>query len=418
MEQMPTPTTTTTTTNSDEIVVKHSESEKITLFKVFMSEDVIEPMTKVLMSGFLTQGPKVEEFERQLKEFFDTPRLITLNAATSGLTLALRLLIDPDLDNNWPGFDKTTDTVLTTPLTCTATNWPILANGMKLRWVDVNPNNCHMDLDDLRKKITAHTKIIMVVHWGGYPVDLAKLAEIQDEAEVKYGFRPMVIEDSAHAFGATFNNKPLGNHGNICVFSLQAIKHLTTGDGGIIILPNETLYERSRLLRWYGIDRAKRNFKGKDFRLEHDIEEWGYKFHMNDVNATMGLANLPHMKDNLGKCRYNGAYYDTMLLGLKNVRILEDETDRESAFWLYTIGIKNDLKPDFLDFMNKECNVMVSQVHQRNDVHSCVKEFEESLPQLDKLEREIVCIPVGWWVSIFDRRYIVRCIKEWDDKVN
>ena len=102
----------------------------------------------------------------------------------------------------------------------------------------------------------------------------------------------MVVEDCAHAFGAEYNGKKLSNHGNICVYSTQAIKHLTTGDGGIITLPNEKLYNRCKLLRWFGIDRDKRNFKGKDFRLEHDIAEYGYKYHMNDINATIVNSTL------------------------------------------------------------------------------------------------------------------------------
>ena len=107
----------------------------------------------------------------------------------------------------------------------------------------------------------------------------------------------------AHSFGAEYNGKKIGNNNNICVFSLQAIKHLTTGDGGLITLPNKELYDRAKLLRWYGIDRDKRNYKGKDFRLENDIVESGYKFHMNDINATIGLYNLPHIPELLEKNR-------------------------------------------------------------------------------------------------------------------
>ena len=220
------------------------------LFKVFMSDNVKEEVSKILTSGFITQGPKVEEFEDELKKLFNYPYILTLNSCTSGITLALRMIKDKmKLTSE--------DEVLTTPLTCMATNEPILANGLKIKWVDVSRENCLMCLDDLEKKITNKTKIIMFVHWGGYPLDLDRLNEVLDKKEKELGFRPLVIEDCAHAFMSEYKGKLIGTSGNYCVFSTQAIKHLTTGDGGLIFLPNKEEYERAKLLRWFGIDRDK-----------------------------------------------------------------------------------------------------------------------------------------------------------------
>jgi len=393
----------------------------LSLFKVFMSKTVTEPLNEVIISGYITQGKKVDEFEQTLQQIFDHKYILTLNSATSGLTLAIRLLKNARPDINWPGIESD-DIVLTTPLTCTATNWPILANNLKLKWVDIDTQTCNIDLDDLRRKLSPKTKVIMVVHWGGYPIDLDKLSTIQDECLTLYGFRPYVIEDCAHAYGATFKvsetkMRKIGTtHGNICVFSLQAIKHLTTGDGGLIMLPDEHFYERSKLLRWYGIDRDKRNYKGTDFRLEHDVKEWGYKYHMNDINATIGLANLPFMNENLKKCISNGKYYAEELKNIKCVTLLENAENRVSAYWLYTMRIKN--KIEFIEFM-KNKNVMASQVHQRNDLNTCVQEFrDDNLPNLVLMENEIVCIPVGWWITPSDREYIVNCIKEFDTLIS
>ena len=364
------------------------------LFKVFMSEDVIGPVSNVLMSGFITQGEQVEKYENELKNFIGNPFTLTLNSATAGLTLALRLLKNPDNQTNWPGFNDTEDVVLTPALTCFATTAAILSNGVKIRWLDVDLDTANICLKDLKNKLNKNTKIIYLVHWGGNPVDLDALAEIQDYAQKQYGFRPMVVEDCAHAFGAEYKGKKIGNHGNICVFSTQAIKHLTTGDGGIITLPTESLYERCKLLRWYGIDRDKRNYKGKDLRLENDIEEWGYKFHMNDINATIGLHNLPHIPKLLEKNRENARFYNE---NIKGVHLMKN--DPGSAYWLYSIRVLNGKKQEFIDRM-KEAGIMTSQVHNRNDINSCVEEFKESLPNLDILEKELVCIPVGWWVKV------------------
>ena len=182
---------------------------------------------------------------------------------------------------------------------------------------------------------------------------------------------------------------------------------MTTGDGGLITLPNQDLYDRCKLLRWYGIDRDKRNYKGKDFRMENDIVESGYKFHMNDINATIGLHNLPHVDGLLVKDRANAAYYTEHLQDIPGVRLLN--FCGNPAFWLYTIRVER--KYDFINFM-KENNIMASQVHNRNDINSCVSDFTEELPNLDVVEQDLVCIPVGWWLEQGDLEYIVSKINE------
>ena len=149
----------------------------ISLFKVFMAPDVCQPVNDVLLSGYITQGPKVEQYEKELQKFFDYDKVLTLNAATSGLTIACRLLKFPQPEINFPGMNDD-DIVLSTPLTCTATNWPILANNFNLKWIDTDPTTCNMDLEDLKTKIGPKTKAIMVVHWGGTPIDLNKLSQI------------------------------------------------------------------------------------------------------------------------------------------------------------------------------------------------------------------------------------------------
>ena len=362
-----------------------------------MSEDVIKPLNEVVMSGFITQGPKVEEFEKALQTYFDYPYILTLNSATSGLTMAIRMIKDQ------LGLGDDAE-VLSCPLTCMATNLPIVANGLKIKWVDVDPDTCNISLDDLEKKLSPTTRIIQLVHWGGVPVDMHSLNDILDRCEDRLGFRPVVVEDCAHSFGAEYDGQLVGTMGNYAVFSLQAIKHLTTGDGGLIFLPDEEAYNKAKLLRWYGIDRDKRNYNRKDLRLESDVAEWGYKYHMNDINATIGLHNLPHIPGNLEKIRDRAWQWSQALLSKEFdgfVELFDKPSFVNAAHWLYTIKIKGGRKLEFIEFM-KERGVMVSQVHQRNDVHTCFEEFKTPLPNLDALEKEMVCIPCGWWTSKAD----------------
>ena len=381
-----------------------------------MAPTAADEVAKVLNSGYIGQGPKVEELEKNLQDFLEVDKLVTLNSGTSGLHLALHLLKSPKktsqiyhgvaaTDNYWPGLQPG-DEVLATALTCTASNWPILANGLKIKWVDIDPTTLNMDLDDLERKITPTTKAIMLVHWGGYPNDLDRIKKIQQKALSMYGFKPAVIEDGAHSFGSKYKGKYLGNHDNIVMYSLQAIKHITAIDGGILTLPHQELYNRSKLLRWYGIDRDSNR---KDFRCEADIEEWGFKFHMNDVCATVGIENLKHAQDLIKKHQNNAVYYDKHLQNTPGVTLLKREKGFESAFWIYSMLVEN--RDSFYKHM-KNCNIVVSQVHERNDKHTCAREYRSALPALDQTISKVVSIPVGWWVTEEEREYIVNCIKK------
>ena len=379
-----------------------------------MSDKASRAASGVLESGYIGQGLKVDQFEKLLSKRLNHEHLLTTNSGTSAAHLALHLLKKPDLlqwkeypvmtEDDWPGL-KDGDEVLCTPLTCTATNWPVLANGLKIKWVDIDPDNLNMDLEDLSKKITEKTKAIIVVHWGGYPVDLDKLSKICGEAKRRIGFRPMVIEDCAHSFGSTYKNASVGTR-NIGFYSFQAIKHLTSVDGGALCVPYEKLLSRGKLIRWYGIDRDSPR---RDFRCEEDITEWGFKFHMNDVNASIGIENLKEVdKEVITKNIEIAKYYNENLSGVSGVTLLEAKPDRKSSYWLYTIKVEN--RDDFMRMMETR-GVAVSRVHERNDKHSCVKEFSATLPNLEDTVQKMICIPAGWWVAQEDREYIIESIK-------
>lgn len=381
--------------------------EQIQLFKVNMSESIEEFIIPTLKSGMITQGKKVDDFEEALKKYFNYPYILTLNSATSGLTLAYYLLKQYYITGQTE--------VISTPLTCFATNASILANNLNIVWADTDPNTCNINLNDVKKKLSYNTQILSFVHWGGTPVNLDKVNELKEYYRNMYEKELFVVEDCAHAFGTEFNGKKLGTHGNICVFSLQAIKHLTTGDGGLIFLPNEELYNKAKLLRWFGIDRERRSLPGSDFRLEPDIPVYGFKYHMNDINASIGLANMITIEQKIQKCNNNGNFYNTELLGIPGIEIFDVHKNSKPSYWIYTIKILGGRKNEFISFM-KDKNIVTSQVHARNDNHTCLSKFKSKYkndtPLLDRIEKEIVSIPVGWWVTPAQRQYIVDSIKE------
>jgi dTDP-4-amino-4,6-dideoxy-D-glucose/dTDP-4-amino-2,4-dideoxy-beta-L-xylose transaminase len=377
----------------------------IPLFKVFMSEDAPKIVSEVLMSGWIGQGKKVDDFEQKLRNFLKSEYLLTVNSGTSAEHLAIHILMSEM--GIAPG-----DTVVSTPLTCTATNWPLLANGLRILWSDIDPTTLNVDLDDFENKLCSPgknglpPKIGVVVHWGGYPVDELRLQDVKENYFDKWGAYPVIVEDCAHAFGTLFLGAPLPTYGNVCFYSFQAIKHLTCGDGGALIVPNEKMLKRGKLLRWYGINRDDRD--RRDFRCEAPIVEWGYKFHMNDINAAIGLANFPHMEWIIARQRLHAAYYDQMLEGTPGVTLLTRDDRVESSYWLYTMRVER--KMDFIRMMTEK-QIQVSKVHERNDIHPCVSEFRSCLPNLDSINDEIVSIPVGWWVHDEQRNYIVESIQ-------
>lgn len=369
--------------------MKYTPSKQIPLFKVFMSPSVMDPLREVLFSGYVTQGPKVDELETKLSGFLNHPYVATVNSGTSALHLAL------DLSNVKAG-----DEVISTPMTCTATNWPILSHNAKIVWADIDPKTGNIDPKKIKESITKRTKAIMIVDWGGYPCDIDEIKKIASGIPV--------IEDAAHAFGALYKNRMVGQTADYTCFSFQAIKHLTTVDGGALTVQSKSDYEKAVLLRYFGIDRKNRS---KDYRIEKDVYSLGYKFHMNDVAASIGLENFKHTGNILRSHRENAEFYKNELAGLRKINLLSEKKGYQSSYWIFTMLVDNPER--FSDFM-KERNVMASQVHRRNDNHPITKPFIKPLPGVDEFTKHMVCIPVGWWVSKKDREYIADIVKAYD----
>jgi perosamine synthetase len=361
----------------------------IPLFKVHMPRSVLAPLKKTLFSGFIGEGPCVKTFEQVIGDYIGNPFVLTTNSCTSAIQLALRLA------NVGIG-----DEVISTPMTCTATNEPIVASGAKIVWADVEPDTGNISPRSIEQKITHKTKAILVVHWGGLPVDLARINRIARMHGIK------VIEDAAHAFGAEYHQKKIGCHSDFICFSFQAIKHITTVDGGALLCKSKKDFSRGKLLRWYGINRETNR---KDFRCEDDIIEWGYKFHMNDVAATLGIEQMKYINGILIQRRAQADNYYRRLNDVPGLRFTTRFTDRLSSFWLFTILVEG--QQSFMEKM-KRSNIMVSKVHARNDTHTMFKLFKTRLPGVDTFYGLCMCIPIGYWIRQKDQNYIIDTIRK------
>ena len=367
--------------------------KKIPLFKVYMAKEVDGPLLDVIHSGWIGEGPKVEAFEKVLKNYYGNEYISTVNNGTSALHLAYHMSLYP---NEAKGY-KTSDDfeIISTPITCTATNTPIIANGARIVWADVDPYTGNIDPKDVENKITNKTKAIVMVHWGGNPCEISAINEIGKKHGIK------VVEDAAHAIGMEYKNKKVGNFSDFTAISLQAIKCITSVDGGILMMKNEEDYKRACLLRWYGIDRTIR--EGVDLRCEIDVAEAGYKFHMNDVSAVIGNENFKHLPELRDKARSNAKYYDEVFSDCEKIRVVPENPDGKSSYWLYTLHVENR---DVIMAKLNELGIMSSKVHARNDTHTMFKDFHADLPNAERFNKTHLCIPVGWWVSKEEKEFI------------
>ena len=291
----------------------------IPLVKTFLPprEILIPKIEEVLYSGYISQGDAVEEFEKKLGDYLGNKYCVSVNSGSSALHISLILA------GVKPG-----DEVISTPLTAEPTNTVINQTGAKIIWADIDLRTGNICPKDVEAKITSKTKAIMVVDYAGIPVDICSFQKIEKE----YGIP--IIQDSAHAFGAAYAGEKLGNHFSYTTFSFQAIKHMTTIDGGLIVLNNEEEYERAKLIRWFGLDK-------KLPRKDNDIYLQGYKYHMNNINAIIGSVQMENIDDLISSYIDNGKYFDNELKNVSGLTLMEYYPDSKPSYWLYTIKVKN-----------------------------------------------------------------------------
>lgn len=348
-------------------------------------EVLIPELEKVLYSGYVAQGEQVEQFEREFEKFIGSGYSLTLNSGTAALHVALIL-----------ANVKMGDEVISTALTAEPTNVAIKMTGAKIRYADVDYNTGNIDPISIEANINEKTKAIMLVDYAGVPVDVDAIKLISE----KYNLP--VIHDCAHSLGSRFNGKKSGEHFSYTIFSFQAIKHLTTVDGGILQILNEKEYEKAKLIRWFGIDKTKT-------RLKNNITFQGYKYHMNNVNATIGLVQLRNIQPIIESYIENGKYFDINLKNVDGVELLEYYPGSEPSYWLYTMKVER--RDDFARMMS-ENGVLASELHKRSDWHTYLNDFNKPLPNLDRFYNKLIHIPCGWWVTQEDREKIIELIKK------
>ena len=359
----------------------------IPLVKPFMPpKEVLMPaLEKILYSGYIATGQAVDDFEEEFISYIGNKALLSLHSGTDALHLAFILA------GIKPG-----DEVISTPMTAEPTNTAIAMMGAKVVWGDVDPRNGLLDPQSVESLITEKTKAIVFVDYAGMVCDIDAYRRIYEETGIPF------VEDAAHALGSKYNGMMTGCNAPYTIFSLQAIKHMTTVDGGFLAMGHTTQIDRARRLRWFGLDKKKS-------RLENDITEVGYKYAMNNVNATIGLIQMQYVRDIIGKYIANGKFYDKELVGTDGVTLPYYYPGSEASYWLYTMKVER--RVDFIRMMESN-GIMASPLHHRSDTHSIFKDSCRELPGMQDWYNSFVHIPCGWWVNEEDRERIVELIKK------
>jgi perosamine synthetase len=363
----------------------------IPILQPFIAPDILGVLSKTLYSRWIGEGTKVNEFERALSKYLKVNEVVCTNSCTSALDIALQL--------SGIGYR---DEVISTPLTCIATNTSILQRGATIKWADIDPQTGNINHSSVEKVISNKTKALIMVHFGGYPCDIDALHEIVKPYKIP------IIEDAAHAFGSKYKNQKIGSHSDFVCFSFQAVKNITTGDGGAIVCKDRENALKAKKIKWFGIDREKRHKHGID---SYDINLLGSKYNMNDLDAILGIKSLEHFEHNLDIHRTNAATYIKNLEGIPGVKLIQLKERENSNNYLFTACFENRI-----ELQNKLLaeGIESSALHIRNDKYSIFREFLPTSPliHLDEFAKQMLCLPIGYWVKGEDVEHICELIKK------
>ncbi|MDR2717119.1 MAG: DegT/DnrJ/EryC1/StrS family aminotransferase [Treponema sp.] len=346
--------------------------DNIVLFHPHIPKNAVKYVTDTLSTRWIGQGPKVEQFENEFsKKFCNGQTAVAVGSGTDALHLSYIL------SGLKPG-----DEIISPVFTCTATNIPFLYMGVKVVFADVDKNTLNISVDHVRELINERTKAIVCVHYAGLPCDMDELNSIAKKWNIP------VIEDAAHALGASYKGIPIGAISDFTMFSFQAIKHITTGDGGMVSLNDQTLRAKAERIRWFGIDRTAK----QEGHWDNDIKEVGYKYQMTDIAAALGLAGLEEFDNIIAYRRKLFSIYEKELQNIAGLTFIGGGfKDREHAAWLCTVVVERRVN---LQKMLREHHIESNQVHYRNDRYSIFGRRRDNLPNMDTVEDKYLILPL------------------------
>ncbi len=349
------------------------------LFKVGIPSTLSDELINVLYSGNLMSGVYVRKFEQSVQEYLDTSHFLAVNSYSSAASIVWDII----------GL-KDGDEVIASPMSCLASNQPILMKKATVKWTDIDPLVGSLEPTAVRNNITPRTKAILHYHWGGYPGYIDEILEIGRE------FNIPVIEDAIESFGSEYKGKKIGNTGaDFTLFSFQTVRLPSTIDGGGIICKRKADFDKALLLRDYGIERSKFRDSLGEISANCDIEIAGLGASLNEIGALVGFKGMDSVASLIDKQRENAISNRRFLERYSNVKVIGLQNTLPN-YWLYTFLSKD--RDDLLKDIRKQ-GLYASKVHIRNDIYTVFGKFCSNLKGVQQFNDETLSIPSGWWIS-------------------
>lgn len=385
---------------------------KFPLFKVHVDKhQAMKNIEAVFNSGYINEGNEVTQLTLELSRILSVKNIALYNSCTSCITTALKLA---NIDEG--------SYVISTPMTCVATNTPVLNFSMNLAWYDIEPDTGMPSLKTISDTVEKmrlneqHVGAVIIVAWAGTPPnELDKIYDYCNSKNIK------LILDAAHAFGATFRDKQIHEYADYTCYSFQAIKHFTTGDGGALICKNNKDHARSKKLKWFGYDRDLVKTDAGDWKGQQwdaDLDEAGFKFNMNNVAAAIGLSQISDINNRVNRHRNNAKLINEYLIEKQNtMRVVNVESHVNSSRWVYTVIVDAKIRDPLVQKL-KSKGVDAGLVHIPNNRYTAFKKIESAteLTGLERFADTQFSIPCGWWMyenDIVEMSKIIRnCCNE------
>ncbi len=344
--------------------------------------------------GYFGMASKVVEFEEKLAAYLGGGQAAAVNSGTSALHLALDAL------GLGPG-----DEVIVPSLTFVASFQAVSATGARPVACEVSGDTLLIDLDDVRNRITGRTKAIMPVHYGGNPCDMDSLLEIGREYNLK------IVEDAAHAFGSFYKGKKIASFGDLTCFSFDSIKNITCGEGGAIVSRDNDLMELIKQKRLLGMDRKTHVSDWRERSWFYEVRTQGFRYHMSNINAAIGLAQLGKADAFAARRRQICLEYDAAFQSLPLIRCLN--VNYTDVFpHIYVILVQNGQRNNLMSFL-KERDIETAINYIPNHFHSFYKEEKTFLPVTEKVFEEILTLPLHCRLSDEDVEKVIEGVKSW-----
>ncbi|MDD4138028.1 MAG: DegT/DnrJ/EryC1/StrS family aminotransferase [Methanoregula sp.] len=329
----------------------------------------------VFDSCWLGLGAQVFEFEQELQKFLGARHAVCTNTGTTAIHLALDAL---DIGRG--------DEVIVPSFTYVATAQAITVTGAKPVFCDIHADDLNMDVTDVRKKITKKTKVILPVHYRGFPCDMDEILALAEKNNLH------VVEDAAHAFGSSYKGKKIGSFGDIACFSFDPIKNVTCGEGGAVVFQDDALLETIQQKRILGIDKDTWSRYRNERSWFYDVVTQGYRYHMSNISAAVGLVQLKKY-DRMNKRKIEVAKrYDTAFNDLEGVTLLKNNGYTDIGLFIYILKI-NSRRNELMDFL--ATRGVGSGIHYiPSHVFTYYKKKGVHLPVTEQIYSQILTLPL------------------------